>query len=144
VFSTRAFRDGIGEILAALPDRTYAYRPDSEFQPGETPVVVGKYNDGLTDQIVLKDYVVDDDVSQSDSTIGVQFTFIGDPNMVFVDQAKDDVFDLFHGLQATTIGGVRVIKAKRRSGVPLGQEGGRVSETANYYFDVHRPSPNRT
>lgn len=95
--------------------------------------------------ITVKTYPVGDDPSISDSVVGVQFKVSGPGDMVFVNHALDDLFDLFHGLQATTMGGVKVVQAQRRSGASLGQDGsGRVSRSENYYFTVHRPSRNRT
>lgn len=140
-------REGIAAKIDAMESRDYKWRGRNagDYAEGELPIVMGRKSDLYPNQIVISDYPVADDFDANMSVIGIQFRFIGELGMGFVDRAKSDVFDLFHGLGAGTLGSVKVVMAERRSGAVLGQESSsRVEETANYYFTVHRPSPNRT
>ena len=97
--------------------------------------------------IALSTYPVSDDYALSESTVGLQVRCRwegADPRRT--DRVADAVFDVLHGLQATTLStGVHVISCARRSGVSLGQDTQkRWGRSDNYYLDVHRPSPNRT
>lgn len=97
-------------------------------------------------QIQIRDYAVDNNIDASGhDTIGIQFTIKGDSDPNSVKDIVDGLFTLFHGLWSVTLGNVKVVQVERRSGVALGLDGsGRVSRTENYYFTVHRPTPNRT
>lgn len=123
----------------------YSYKTGSDFYTEDEAVLSWEVEPDIDRTIVVRSYVVSDDPSISDSVVGVQFRITGPADMAFVNGAADDLFDLFHGLQTTTMGSVKVVMAERRSGASLGQDGrGRVSRAENYYFTVHRPSKNRT
>lgn len=142
---TNSFLTAICQAVVGIdsPQFPYVYKTGTDVYADNDVAITWEIEPELARVITVQDYPVDDDISISDSVVGVQFKITGD--LAFVKGAVDDIFDLFHGLQSTTLGGVRVVMAGRRSGAALGQdESGRVSRSENYYFTVHRPSPNRT
>lgn len=144
---TSNFLTGICTTVAGYADKhmPYEYKTGTDVYSEGAAAITWEVEPDLERTITVRTYPVADDPSISDSQIGVQFRISGPDDMAFINAAIDDLFDLFHGLQATTMGGVKVIMAERRSGASLGQDGrGRVSRTENYYFTVHRPSRNRT
>ena len=138
---------GVCQAIAGYADKQqpYEYKTGTDvYSDGAAAVVWGVSTD-MDTQIVVALYAVEDDQSLSESVIGVNFRVSGPPNMQFVNDACDDLFDLFHGLYSTTLGSVKVVQAEHRSGAPLRQDDSeRVSRSENYYFTVHRPSNNRT
>lgn len=149
---SEVFLTSICEYIEAYEDKHQPYTYLDASDPGEVydnttqaALVWESSLDDIDRQIMVRLYEVADDQSISDSVQGVQFKITGPADMRFITAAIDDLFDLFHGMQTTTIGGVKVVMAERRSGASLGQDGsGRVSRSQNYYFTVHRPSRNRT
>lgn len=136
---------GICEAVAAIgaPTVRYEYKTGSDVYSDGAAGIAWEVAPDLQNTITVNDYPVDDDPSLSESVVGVQFVVAGD--LAFVKLAVDDIFDLFHGSWSITLDGVKVVMAVRRSGAALGQdESGRVSRSENYYFTVHRPSPNRS
>ena len=97
--------------------------------------------------ITLTAYGVSDSASLSDSVVGVQVRCRAEgQDKRKVDDIDDSIFNLLHGLTATTLStGVYVVECLRNSASSLGQdEGQRWMTSSNYYVTVHRPSTHRT
>lgn len=144
---TEDFLTGVCQTLEAGSAGPHALQlvltEDDVYNP-ELPVISWSLKTELERSVVVSSYTIDDDIDRAESVVGIQFEVTGPSDMAFVNATTDRIFDLFHGLQATTLGGVKVIQAERRSGALMGQdERGRVSRSENFYFTVHRPSPNR-
>lgn len=137
---------GVAAAMAAIPTPRVAltHRPDgASYAPGELGIYLDRYPESV-DSVTLTDYVVSDDLSLSDSVVGVQFT-IKAARRATIKAISSDVFDLLHGRGAGMLGGVRLVSAMRSSGTNMGQDSsGRQGRLENYYLTVHRPSPNRS
>lgn len=144
---TEDFLTGVCQAIESNPDAQfpYSYKTGSDVYGEDEIAVAWEVDPPLERCIVVSAYPVADDPAQSESVVGVNFRISGPGDLAFVNAAIDDLFDLFHGLQTTILGGVKVVMAQRRSGAALGQdERGRVSRSENFYFTVHRPSKNRS
>lgn len=96
------------------------------------------------DGVTITDYPVTDDVSLSDSTVGIQFT-IKAQSGTKLRAISDDLMDRLHGRPRGIIGSITLVSSLRQSGAVLGQDGkGRLGRSENYYMQVWRPSPFRT
>lgn len=145
---TAALLGGISEALDGLQAAqstpgVFSWRPDGSPYPDD---VIGIFFDTAPDDLSLtiNDYGVDDDPVSTDSTIGVQFRFRAHPSLRLIRPMRDTVFDLFHGMSAVTLGGVRVTGVSRSSSTKLGQTAsGLMDWSDNYYFRVHRPGAHR-
>jgi hypothetical protein len=96
--------------------------------------------------IVLTPYTVSDDGLMSDSVQGLQVRTRGTKDPRTVEAIDDAVFDRLHGAHGVSLpGGARLVMAERKSGTPLGTDGGgRHQRTSNYHLTVWRPSSHRT
>lgn len=143
-----ALLGGIAEALDGLQVASgtpgvFSWRPDGSGYPDD---VLGIYFDTApdTDSLTINDYGVDDDPVTTDSTVGVQFRFRAAPALRLIRPMRDTVFDLFQGMSAVTLGGVRVTGVTRASSTKLGQTAsGLMDWSDNYYFRVHRPGTHR-
>ena len=135
--------DGLAQLLADGGAGTY--RATGAYAAGETAIVFGGMPQTPDRAIVLATYAVADDVSLSDSVVGLQVRSRGTSDPHDVEAIAGMVFDLLHGRTAFQAGTVRIVQALRQSGTPLGQDDNRRWEHSdNYYLTVHRPSANRT
>lgn len=146
---TAALLRGISEALDGIQAAegtpgVFSWRPDGSPYPDD---VIGIFFDTAPDggpSLTINDYGVDDDPVTTDSTVGVQFRFRAEPGLRLVRPMRDTVFDLFHGMSAVTLGGVRVTGVARTSSTKLGQTAsGLMDWSDNYYFRVHRPGTHR-
>lgn len=120
-----------------LSDPAYVYPPDA------IGLVLDTYPPGPDGSVTITDYTVTDDMSLSDSVIGIQLT-IRHPDRLTVKAISSDVFNLFHGRGRGMLGLVTLVSARRTSGTNTGQDSNeRQGRIENYYLTVHRPSPNR-
>jgi hypothetical protein len=142
---TTDLKIGIAETIAGNPDAEYelTWRATGSYLDSESGIYMELRPQNPNTHLVITDYPVSDEASLSGGIVGIQFAITG--SVREVDQIKDDLFSLFHGLEADMLGAVKVVSVFRQSGANLGQDGsGRVSRTENYYFQTHRPSKNRT
>ena len=94
--------------------------------------------------VVITPYLPVDDVTQAETGWLVQFRTRGTKDIRTSVDAQDALFDLFHNMPSTVIGGVTVVGCWRRSYAYLGADSsGRHSHTGNYEFRLHRPSTHR-
>ena len=136
---------GIAQLLATAGLGTW--RDTGVYTAAETGIVMDTVPASPDRVITLTDYVVADDPTLSDSVIGVQVrTRWGGQDPRPVKDLDGSIFDVLHGMPATTLtGGVRVVSCFRRSGTSMGQDlNGRWGRSSNYYATVHRPSQNRS
>lgn len=131
------------------PDLTDAYGkpgsyvPNGEQPAGTVPIFIDRWPEGPGDVVVLTDYTVSDDISLSDSTIGVQVT-VRSEDLDRIKGITSDLFALFHGRWGGMLGRVTLVSARRASGTNTGQDSNdRQGRTENYYLTVHRPSTHR-
>ncbi len=85
------------------------------------------------------------DSGGTDSVIAVQFRIRGAPNNRVADKdILDRLFDVFHDLEHTVIGGAQVVRMWRQSEAILGPDSSnRPEHTANYYAQITRPGTHR-
>jgi hypothetical protein len=147
-FEERVLR-GFAADLAANPAATVALAYDDEtdpayiYAPEAVGLVLDRYPQGPDGAVTLTDYTVTDDLSLSDSVIGIQLT-IRHPDRAAVKAIAADVFNLFHGRGRGMLGSVTLVSARRTSGTNTGQDSNeRQGRIENYYLTVHRPSANR-
>lgn len=137
--------DGLATLLASKA--VGVYRPDGSVYTADEVAIVSSSMPPAPDRcIVLAQYAVSDDVSLSDSVVGVQARCRApgqDPDSV--QDIADGVFGVLQGLWSYTLhNGLVITLSERQSGTPMGQdESNRWEHSDNYYLTVHRPSPNR-
>ncbi len=141
--STTDLLDGVASLLASRTawtyDRTGFY---TAAQTGIVHVVVPAAPDRV---VVLTPYLPDDDPTLSDSQVRVQVRFRGTRDYRVASDMNDAAFDILQNLPRSILNGVTVVGAWRTSGAYIGPDSnGRHEFTANYRFQTHRPSPNRT
>ena len=137
---------GLAELAAANPDARVALEwpgPTGSFTGSGVPITVEEYAAG-TDVVTLSEYAVSDDPSLSDSVMGVQ-VMVRCHERARTKAIAADLFDLLQGRRGGTLGGIRLVSARRASGTSVGKDSeGRLGRSDNYYLTVHRPSPFRT
>jgi hypothetical protein len=143
-----AVLDGFASLIAGNADARvplwYEYDPSVPAPDGVLPITIDRYPQGEDASVTLSEYTVDDDVSLSDSTVGIQVA-IWSRDRRQVKAITSDLFDLLHGRTHGMLGVVTLVMARRSSGTNVGQDSNeRQGRTENYYVAVHRPSPNRT
>lgn len=134
---------GLAQLLAA--EGIGVWNTDAAYTDAQTGILLDVMPSTPDNVIVLSGYSVSDDPVHADTTTGVQIrTRTGTPDPRPTDDLADSIFDLLHGAQDLTLGGVRVQQARRISWTPLGPDQTRRHERAdNYYLDTWRPAPNR-
>lgn len=147
-FEERVLR-GFAADLAANPEATVPLAYDDGTDPAYVypadvvGLVIDSYPQGPDGAVTITDYTVTDDLSLSDSVIGVQLT-IRHPDRMAVKAISSDVFNRFHGRGRGMLGDVTLVSARRTSGTNTGQDSNeRQGRIENYYLTVHRPSANR-
>lgn len=147
-FEERVLR-GFAADLAANPDATVQLAYDDEtdptyvYPPDAVGIVLDRWPQSPAAVVTITDYTVEDDMSLSDSVIGVQLT-IRHRDRLAVKAIASDVFNLFHGRGRGMLGTVTLVSARRTSGTNTGQDSNeRQGRIENYYLTVHRPSANR-
>ena len=143
-----AVLDGFASMIAENPDARvplwYEYDPAVPAPSGALVVGIDRYPQGKDASVTLSEYTVDDDVSLSDSIVGIQVA-IWSKDRRQVKRITSDLFDLFHGRTHGMLGVVTLVMARRSSGTNVGQDSNeRQGRTENYYLTVHRPSPHRS
>jgi len=137
---------GVAELLAGNPEARVPLEwpgPSGTFTGSGVPITIEEYAAG-GDVVTLSEYAVSDDPSLSDSVMGVQ-AMVRCASRARTKAIAADVFDLLQGRRGGTLGGIRLVYAKRASGTSVGKDSeGRLGRADNYYLTVHRPSPNRT
>lgn len=137
---------GLAAYLHAAAIGTY--KASGAYAATDTAIVLGDIPQDPDNVITLGAYGVSDDVSLSDSVIGVQVRCrAAGADPCPADDMADGIFDLLHGATNLTLaGGVRLVQCLLHSGpASLGQDAnGRWSCVQNFYCTVHRPSTNRT
>lgn len=123
------------------------YGPDNTPNPpqpeGTVPIFVDRWPEEPDEWVTITDYTVSDDISLSDSVLGVQVT-VRSPDIERVKGIASDLFALFHGRWGGMLGRVTLVSARRASGTNTGQDSNdRQGRTENYYLTVHRPSTHR-
>lgn len=118
--------------------------PEAEPYPADA---IGIYLDRWPEipggSVTLADYTVSDDLSLSDSVLGIQAT-IRHRDRLVVKAIGSSLFTLLHGRQRSMLGTVTLVSASRQSGTNAGQDSNeRQGRIENYYLAVHRPSANR-
>lgn len=135
---------GLAEHLAANAIGTW--NPTGVYTSGQTGIVMRVVPQTPDAVIVLAPYSVADDPTLSDSITGVQVRTRepgADPRPT--DDLADSIFNLLHGAQGLTWGGVKVQLVTRENYTPLGQDANERHERSdNYYVHTWRPSPHRT
>lgn len=137
--------EGFAQLLANAG--VGAWSPAGTYGPGVTGIVLHKLPDLPDRVIVLAAYVVADDPSLSDSTLGLQVrTRMDGQDPRPTDDLSDLVFDQIQGREGYDLPtGIRVVQSLRQSGDSLGQDDSRRwVRSDNYHVDAHRPSPHRT
>lgn len=123
--------------------------PDGVLEPyaaGETAIVLGAMPPEPERAIVLASYPVAEDLVQADVTVGVQVRIRAGADPRDVQDSDDQVFDLLHGMEQCTVGGISIVQCYRRSSAGLGQardSTARWERVSNYYVDAMRPTAAR-
>lgn len=146
-----AFEQRVLEGFAGLIANNSAATIDLTFDASGVPYTAGqigifidRWPESPDGAVTITDYTVSDDMSLSDSVIGVQVT-IRHRDIRTVKAIADDVFNLIHGHQAGMMGTITLVSARRASGTNTGQDSNeRQGRIENYYLTVHRPSTNRS
>lgn len=118
-------------------------QPNPPQPEGTVPIFIDRWPEGPGDVVVIADYTVADDISLSDSVLGVQVS-VRCEDLDKVKGITSDLFALFHGRWGGKLGRVTLVSARRASGTNTGQDSNdRQGRTENYYLTVHRPSTHR-
>jgi len=114
------------------------------FQATDTAITIDSLPATPDKGIAISTYPVSDS-GGTDSVIGVQFRVRGNPKDRVADKdILDRLFDTFHDLEHTTLGGVPIIRMWRQSGASLGPDSlNRPEHTANYYIQHIRSGTHR-
>lgn len=124
------------------------WRPDgSAYAAGEVAIVIRGIPQQPDRLITLAPYPVDSTRfrGMADHTLAIQARIRGTTDPRVCDDLADDIFDQLDSLTGVTLGGVPIVQAWRQSYTSLGQDGnGRWEASHNYYFDVMRPTANKT
>ena len=118
------------------------YRPDGVYADGETGITEAVMPDTPDRIVCLTPYPVEDS-ALTDTVTGMQARLRAGRDPRDVTTLADALFDLLHGLQQTTVGGIYIALAWRQSEAWIGQDAqGRMEKTANYYLRTVRTFPN--
>lgn len=139
---TTSLLAGFAELLAA--GDAGIWRPAGVYSAGETAIVVEAMPPEPERVICLALYPVTDHVEQADVTVGLQVRTRAGRDPRDVAELDDAVYDLLHGVNQTTVGGIRVVQCYRQSSALLGRDQtDRWERTSNYYVDAMRPTAHR-
>lgn len=147
-FEERVLR-GVAALLAGNPAATVALTDDQgnpaiNYTAGQVGLYLDTWPEIPGGSVTLSDYPVTDDLALSDSVLGLQVT-IRHADLSTVKAIASDVFNLLHGRQASMLGTVTLVSARRASGSNLGQDSNeRRGRADNYYLTLHRPTTNRS
>lgn len=132
---------GLAAFLAAAG--VGYYHATDAYPPGVRGIFLTESPSTHPDALSLASYSVDDAVSGTDTTVGVQVRFRSfTPNDC--NSAANDVFQALQGLRGVMLGSVRTLQVLRRSSAPLGPNAQALYErTDNYYVDAYNPAPHR-
>lgn len=122
-----------------------AWRPTGVYEVSETAIIPAQVPAQPDRLVAITLYLPIDDETQPETVQMVQFRTRGPRGDVrFSENLQDAIFDVFHNLPRSEIGGVTVAGCWRRSGSYLGvDDNGRHEHSSNYEFRQHRPSPHR-
>ncbi len=120
------------------------WQPTVPYAPGDTAIVVAVLPAAPDRCVCLTPYPVEDWVGVADVTVGVQVRCRGGQDPTGAQDLDDRVFDLIHGADGHSWGGVDVVQVYRQSGAPIGRDkNDRYQVTSNDYIDADRPTASR-
>lgn len=132
--------DGIATHLATVGAGTY--RPDTDYQAGETAIVFDDMPPTPDRCIVLTTYGnANDSPTMALGTVMLQVRTRGLPdNPGDTRNLAGEVFDAIHGLTHQQYGTAHANEILRRSSIPLGQDSGqRWERSDNYAIELDTP-----
>ena len=143
---------GLAQLLDAEGIGTWR-ADNSAYQADEVAIILGVPPQSPDRVITLAPYSASDDPTLSDTSQAVQLRFRGAPNtgVLPVLGLVDGAFDVLQNRSRFWLGATFVVQCHRQSQAYLGSDENQVGKlnhrhefTSNYYFDIWRPSPNRT
>lgn len=131
---------GLAELIDAAGLGVWS--PTGDFTAGQT-AITHKIMPSQPDRvIVLSPYTVENQI-QGDTTQGVQVRTRAPGMPTAVDDLDDAIYQLLHHLEGLNFSAVRIGMVWRQSHGPLGRDdNNRWSNTANYWLQIAKPTPN--
>lgn len=134
---------GVAELLAGA-DVALWHSDGTPYAAGQTGIVLRDLPATPDRVVTLTGYGVDDHVALADVTVGVQVRCRAGRDPRDVDDLADAVYEVLHGLEEQTVGGISVVQMWRQSWTPMGRDGNDRHERAdNYYVQAMRPGVGR-
>lgn len=138
---TSSLVDGIADLLA--DEGVGRFAPTEVIADPDTGIFRSVMPATPDRALGLTAYPVED-THLTDATTGVQIRMRAGLDPGAVDDLADQVFNVLHGRENYTVGGVFVELSWRQSQAWIGQDAhGRMELTSNFYFRTTRPGPHQ-